>query len=286
MLVYELFPLVGDVDTIVEVGAGSTVRDLLLPRDGVKSREWNADDGAALDAGSLLTGFIGPDPEKHIAPEALVPALQRLPVGGRVVLLVAWPVADLPYHLLLGPLVDAQVQVLQVVPLDKVQRHGAHCAVIAARVERLAPLRTHLDDSPITVPGAEPDLRALLRLAGEHLFGDLVARPARRRLAEMRAQDKRIHQLERDVEARDRKIASVQRRVETVQNDLARLRASTTFRVGDAFVQGARRPGRALVSVPASLVRAWRGRGEVTPANGHPSAADRSELRTDPGATN
>jgi hypothetical protein len=31
--------------------------------------------------------------------------------------------------------------------------------------------------------------------------------------------------------------------------------------VGNAMVQGARRPGRAIVSVPVGLIRVWRNRG-------------------------
>jgi hypothetical protein len=278
MLIYEILPLVGDVDAIVQIGGDDdTVRDLLQAPDGVAGRAWAADDAGTLDAGVLLAGFVGPDPDAHIAPESLTPALRRLPVGGRVVLLLGWPLPELPYHLLLGPLVDAECQVLQVIPLDKVRQHGAHCAVIAARVDRLALLRTHLDDSPIELPGAQPDLRAQLRLVGEFLFGDLVSRPARRYLAEMPEHQQRIRQLERDVAARDRSIAAVEKRLAALERELARVRASTTFQVGNAFVEGARRPGRAIVSVPANLVRAWRGRseGESVPANGHtPAASD------------
>ena len=175
-----------------------------------------------------------------------------------MVLLLGWPVDELPYHVLVAPLVAAGCQVLQTVPLDGGARTGAHCAVVAARVDHLAPLRTYLDDSPIELTGDEPGLRTLLRLAAEHTFADLVSRPLRHELAGLRdrveAQQERIRRLEDDVRTRDVKLTAAHQR-------LAQLRSSTKFRVGDAVVQGARRPGRAIISVPFGLVRVWRNRG-------------------------
>jgi hypothetical protein len=199
MLIQELLPLAGAATVLVEIGGNGTVRELLQPPETVPVRPYDPDDTAGFPPGTVLGAFAGPDPEAHVEPDVLAPALRRLPVGGRVVVLLGWPIEDLPFHTLLGPLGDAGCQVLQAVPLDKASRHGAHCAVIAARVDHLAPLRTYLDDSPITLDGEGPDLRALLRLVGEHTFSDLVARPLRRRLAEQRD---RIRQLE--TELRDR----------------------------------------------------------------------------------
>lgn len=264
MLIQELLTLAGDSDTLVAVG-GSAAADLLQPPPGVRQAAYDPDDTATFDAGTTLVAFAGPKPETHIDPVALAPALSRLPVGGRIVVLLAWPIGELPYHTLLGPLVDAQCQVLQVVPLDKVARHGAHCAVVAARVDRLAPLRRYLDDTPVDLPGEAPDLRALLRLAGEHTFGDLVSRPMRRRLNELgdrvEAQQQRIRELEKELKARGTELTSTQQRLTSVREDLGRLRSSTTFQVGSTMVQGARRPARAIVSVPVGLVRVWRNRG-------------------------
>lgn len=192
MLIEELLPLAGDTGVIVEIGA---VRELLGAPDDVAAQPYDQDGTEVFPAGTVLVAFAGPDPEAHVAPEVLAPALRRLPVGGRVLVLLGWPIEDLPFHTLLGPLGETGCQVLQAVPLDKVKRHGAHCAVVAARVEHLAPLRSYLDDTPITLDGPGPDLRALLRLVGEHTFGDLVARPLRRRLAE---QEERIRELEKD----------------------------------------------------------------------------------------
>jgi uncharacterized coiled-coil protein SlyX len=268
MLIKELPALAGDATTIV--WAGGDKADDLLPslfpgQDDIPRLPYDPDDTGTLDAKTLLIAFAGPDSDAHLSPEALSAALRRLAPDGRVLMLLGWPVEQLPYHVLLGPLVDAGCQVLQAVPVDKAVRHGVHCAVVAARVSRLAPLRTYLDDSPVSLTGAEPDLRTLLRLAGEYTFGDLVARPMRRRLAELderdAAQKQRIRQLEKDVKARDAQLTAAQKGLANAQARLARVESSTTYQVGHAMVQGARRPGRAIVSVPVGLVRVWRNRG-------------------------
>lgn len=262
MLLKELPAVAGGATTIVSVSGDATLDMLTLP-ESMRRAAYDADDATTFDTGTLLVAFVGPDPEAHVDAEALAVALGRLPVGGRVVVLIGWPIAELPYHVLLGPLVDAGCQVLQAVPLDKAARHGAHCAVVAARVSRLAPLRPYLDDSPITLSD-EPDLPALLRLTCEYTFSDLVARPMRRKLAEQNdrvaAQQNKIRRLEQEVQARDAKLKATQERLAASRESLARLRSSATFQVGSTMVQGARRPGRAIVSVPAGLVRVWRSR--------------------------
>lgn len=259
MLIHELLPLAGPATEVVEVGDG-TLRDLLRVPDGVTHRRYAADD-VKPDAGSIVVGFVGPKPEVHLDAEALAPAVRELPVGGRVVLLLGWPIDELPYHTVLSLLTDANCQVLQVVPLDKVSRHGAHYALIAGRVDRLAPPRAHLDDAPIELPGDEPGLRTLLRLTGEYAFESMAVRAARKRLVDLRdksaAQAQRIKQLEAELSTTQRKAAETERKV---RNDLARLRASTTYQVGNAMVEGARRPGKAIVTIPAGLVRVWRKR--------------------------
>lgn len=271
MLIQELLPLVGDLKSVVEVsGSGEALRELLRAPASAAYRQY-VPDGEKMDAGTVVVAFLGPKPETQIDAEAIAPALRELPVGGRALLLLGWSVAELPYHRLLDELVTAGCQVLQVVPLDKVSRHGAHCAVVAARVDRLAPFRAHLTDTPVVVEGDAPDLRALLRLTGEYVFEDLISRPMRRKLVEaadrVREQDQRIRQLEKDLVSRDAAVAAAEGRVAKVRKELADLRASTSFRVGTTVVQGARRPTRAIVSVPVGLVRIWRKRG---PAGGRP----------------
>jgi hypothetical protein len=262
MLIHELLPVVGKTTEVVEVGDGA-LRELLRVPDDIPHRRFENDQ--SLPEGTTVVGFLGPKPDTQVDAEAIAPALRALPVGGRVVLLLGWPIEELPYHVLLSPLVDAECQVLQVVPLDKAHRYGAYGAVLAARVAQLAPARGYLDESPIELPGEEPGLRTLLRLAAEHIFGDIVARPMRRALGEVRdktaEQAQRIRELERELRTRDQQLEAAEKRVASAREDIERLRASATYRVGSTIVQGARKPGRALVSVPVGLVRVWRHRG-------------------------
>jgi hypothetical protein len=271
MLIRELLPLFDDVTTIVEVSAtGEVLREQLRAPEEAAYRPYAP--GEKLDADTLLVGFVGPREGTQVEAEAIAPALRDLPVGGRAMILLGWPLLDLPYHQVLEELVTAGCQVLQVIPIDNAAGQGAHCAVVAARVDRLIPLRTHLSDAPIVAGGDAPDLRALLRLTGEYVFSDLLSRPLRLKLAEagdrVKEQDKRIRQLEKELAAT---VAKADARVERARNDVASLRASTTFRVGNTVVQGARKPGKAIVSVPVGLVRIWRKRDVVEETPGQKS---------------
>jgi len=261
MLIRELLPLFEDVTTVVEVSeSGKALQEQLRAPEAAAYRPYAP--GEKMDAGTVVVAFVGPNPTAHIDAETVAPALQELPVGGRALLLLGWPVSDLPYHHVLDKLVTAGCQVLQVIPLDHAAGDRAHCAVLAARVDRLAPLRPYLFDEPIVVDGDAPDLRALLRLTGEKVFSDLLDRPLRRNLAEasdrVSEQAKRIRELERELATT---VAQAESQLKRARNDIAKLQASTTFQVGAAVVQGARRPGKAIVSVPVGLVRIWRKRG-------------------------
>lgn len=221
MLLHELLPVVGKTTEVVEVGDGA-LRELLRVPDDVPHRRFENDQ--SLPEGTTVVALLGPKPEALVDAEAIVPALRALPVGGRVVLLLGWPLPELPYHLLLAPLVDARCQVLQVVPVDRAHRYGAYAAVLAARVAQLAPPRAYLDESPIELPGDEPGLPALLRLAAEYVFGDAVARSTRRVVAELRdhnaEQDRRIHELEHELERRDEDAAAAEERVAAARDDV------------------------------------------------------------------
>jgi len=263
MLIRELLPLFDDLTTIVEVSAtGEALREQLRAPEAAAYRPYAP--GEKMDAETVVVAFVGPKQGTHVDAETVAPALRELPVGGRALILLGWPLLDLPYHQVLEELVTAGFQVLQVIPIDNATGHGAHCGVVAARVDRLAPLRTHLSDGPVVVEGDAPDLRALLRMTGEYVFSDLISRPLRLQLAEasdrVKEQDKRIRQLEKELATT---VTKADARVERARNDVANLRASTTFRVGNTVVQGARKPAKAIVSVPVGLVRIWRKRDVV-----------------------
>src|SRR6185503_16076619 len=114
--------------------------DHLHPLTGVRVRSWSPDAGPA-DPGALVVVLLGPDPARHLDPDGLPAVLSGLRPGARTVLLCAWPVASLPYHRLLPPLVGARCQVREAVPVERSPVAGVECAVVAARVDALLPMR-------------------------------------------------------------------------------------------------------------------------------------------------
>jgi len=257
MLIYELLHRVDEVREIIDISAEPVElsRHLKIP-DDVRYERYEPAKAENLDIGAdgLLVCLVG-DAPKHTDTDALAPVLGALQPGARAILLLAWPIDELPYHRLLGPLVDNRCQVVETVPLDRVRNHGAHCALVVQRVTRLAEPRPYLTDAPAaTAAEAAPptagaatdaqavdELRSALRIANEYMLADLVARPMRRRLRE---QDQRIAELNRELA------------VQTAR--LARLESSASYQIGRAMISGARNPGRGLVTVPRDLARIWR----------------------------
>ncbi len=255
MRIQELLPVyLGGASEVIEVGLdGVDLWPHLPVPEGatVRHRKRGVDDAGNLELGpgTLLVSLLGPSRTAHLDPDALAPVLRRLQPGVRSLLLLGWPIAELPYHRLLGPLVDGGCQVVEALPLDRLAAFGGvHGALVVECVDKLAPLRAYLTDIP-TQPGAAtgpgPDavdeLRTVLRVANEYVLGDLVARPMRSRLTELTArvaeQDTRIRQLERQLTA---------------------IRTSATFQIGNVVVENMRHPVRAVIVLPRDLARMWR----------------------------
>jgi hypothetical protein len=184
MLLRELLPLLTGVDRIVELSPeGEDVIGCLQAPDDLRRHRLGPGEPPAetLDPGDLVVAVVGPD---RTEPDDLAPALGALPAGGRLLLLSSWPAADLPYHRLLDPLGTACLQVTDAIPLSR-SRHGLHVALLATRVTEPLPPRGYLIDLGAgSGPGDDDKLRPLLRMANEYVLGELVARPARRRLRE------------------------------------------------------------------------------------------------------
>lgn len=207
MLSRELLTLVEDAREIVEIApapAGLT-RHLRVPGDVRQHRRDPADtDGLRPGAGSVLLALLADTPAPEgppgsVSPEEIAPVLARMRPGAQAVLLLGWPLAELPYHRLLGPLGEARCQVLHGVPLDRAHEHGGHVALVARCVDRIVPPRPYLTasgDAGTTGSSDDPTdpLPTMLRLANEWLLADLVSRPLRRRLVE---QEERIAELTR-----------------------------------------------------------------------------------------
>jgi hypothetical protein len=281
MHLHELLPVLGDVREVVEVAdadAGDDLPGWLRLPAGVSHRRVEPADAGKLDLedGGLVASVVGPG----LDPDALAPALGALPVGGTALLLLGWPVIDLPYHHLLGPLGGASCQVVDTIPLEGTAiAAGVHAAVVVRRVERLVEPRPYLvglGTSRDAEPEPAADLRTALRIANEHALAGMVARPMRTRLAD----------LERDLVAQNARLKEAQRslakahaRVARLEARLVELRASATYRVGQAVVRGARNPARAMVGMPRDLARIWRDRGS---RRGQPTVDPRADPLADP----
>ena len=257
MLVRELLPLLTGVERIVDLTPeGSDLARHLMVPEGLRHERVDPAGAAAgtLLPGDLLLAVVGPD---RTEPDELGPAMAALPNGGRVLLLSTWPAAELPYHRLLDPLGGASLQVTDAIPLSQVSRHQLHVALLATRVTEPLPPRAYLMDlgRPSDRAG-DVGLRTLLRIANEHVLGELVARPARSRLRE---QDLELAELRHQLT-----VAAVEQ--DKLRRELAALRASASFRIGRTVVEGVKHPGRAVVSVPRDLTNIWRTRRSSGPS--------------------
>jgi FkbM family methyltransferase len=273
MLVRELLPLIKDVARIVDVSRGRVDlrRHLVIPSTLPYTRVDPDDLGeTTFGEDTLLLCLIGPDEAAHTPADALSPVLRALPTGAKVLMLAGWAAETFPYHLVLGPLGDGRCQVTDAVPVDQSARHGLHVALLAERVAALLPPRAYLmdvrtdDEQPVSAgPGPASDpLAVQLRAVNEHLLGELVARPVRRRVREL---DDRVVALEAQLAAQSEDTTALRTELKGRDRDLARLRqrlstleSSPTFRLGRTLVDGARHPGRAVVTVPVNLAKIWR----------------------------
>jgi FkbM family methyltransferase len=285
MLVRELLAPIKDIAQVVDVSPGNVdLRwHLMLPDELPYSTADPADvTGTAFTPDTLLLCLIGPREGMHTAVGDLAPALRALPTGAKVLILAGWRPETFPSHLVLGPLSDARFQVTDAVPVDLSSRHGLHVALLAERVDELLPPHAYLldvrtdDEMRVTSPpvAASDPLAVQLRAANEHLLGEqLVARSMRRRLreledrvaartAELDATHERTTTLWRALTARDKDLARVRRRLRTLES-------SATYGLGRTLVDGARHPGKAVVSVPTNLAKIWRARRTraTTPAS-------------------
>jgi hypothetical protein len=295
MRMHEVLPsYLGDAVEIVDLSEPEIDLDHhLRVSERMRYGKYGLDEAAKLHLGpaTVVLSLLGPNPPAQTDPEALAPVLRRLKPGARAILLIGWPIQELPYHRLLSPLVDGGCQVVDAVPLDRASAVGAHCALIVDRVERLAPLRPYLIDTPPDpTRDVEPDatendeLRTVLRAVNEYLLGSLVARPLRRRLielenaeAERAAARKRVDELEAAeaqrgqalrrvdelsqlVAARDTRLEELEAALARSESRLAMLQSSASYRIGRAVARGIHLPGRVVIGVSSDLARVWRPR--------------------------
>lgn len=272
MLIHELLPLVGDgVREVVDVTPEpARVGRRLRAPEGVRRQVLGLDEAAELEPGPdhVVVALLGPDPEVHSDPGALAPVLGRLRPGAHAVLLLAWPIAELPYHLLLEPLVNGSCQVIEAVGLQRVDGQGPHCALVVRCVDAVTAPRAYLMDirpeRPAPVDPGRDERRVMLRVANEYVLADFVARPMRQRLIEL---ERQVRDLDQVLASRYADLSKAGRQVTQLRTQLAKARAqaaalkdSVSFQLGRVIADGARRPGRSLLTAPRDLTRVWRAR--------------------------
>lgn len=214
MRIDELLPsYLADARRVVDLTpeASEVHQHLKVPDDVSHVRPTPAEaEALELDGLSLLVGLLGSDASG--SPDALARAMRLAGPGARTLLLIGWPIDALPYDLLLGPLLDGW-QILEAVPLEQPGIHGVHCTLVMEQTDN-----------------------GEMRVANEHVLGDLVARCSRRRLVQLEAANTELDAA------------------------LANLRASATFQIGHMVITGIRHPGRAIAGLPGDLARVWRSR--------------------------
>jgi FkbM family methyltransferase len=280
---HEIPPLCLDgVDEVIDVSLGQVDlrRHLRIP-ESVRYVRCAVEDAEKVDPGpgALLLGLVGAVAATHTAPDALAPVLRRMRPGARALLLPAWPVEELPYHQLAGPLADARCQVVEAVLLEETSIREVRCALIVECVDRLAPLRAL---PPEAQPGTghdehdRGDLPVLLRFVNGGVLADLVVRQLRLLMTE---KDLQARVMRRELRQSDARLRDASKALSKSRERLAGLKASTALRIGQAAVRGARHPVRAIGTVPLDLVRAWRShrRREQTRVAARPAAAKPAE---------
>lgn len=262
MHLHELLPTyLGCAREVIDVSpAGAGLQRYLQLPDDLPYGRYDLVEAAKRDLGpvTLIVSVVGPDPAEHSDPQTVAPLLRQLEVGARLILLGGWPIEALPYHRLLGPLVDGNCQVIDAVPLEPATAPaGVQCALIIDRVEKLAPVRSHLTDTSAesgqdaqATAAAADELRTLLRVVNECVLAEFVARPSQRRLLE----------LENATAERDAQVQQLERLLASSKSRLAVLESSITFQVGQAVVQAVRNPVRGVVTLPREMAGAWRRR--------------------------
>jgi FkbM family methyltransferase len=271
MLVHELLPRIKDVDRVVDVSPGGVDlrRYLMVPDEVAYCTAEPADvDDAALTPDTLLLAVVGPLAGPHTAAADLSPALHALPTGAKVLMLLGWTPEEFPYQLVLAPLVDGRYQVTDAVPVELSDRHGMHLALIAERVDELQPPRPYLVDAAAAVDAtpmpSSDTLAAQLWATNQHLLGEMVAVPMRRRIQEL---DERVSALTAQLAATHQHTTALRAELEEGNKNLTQarrrlgaLKSSSRFRLGEILAEGARHPGKAVVTVPLNLAKIWRAR--------------------------
>jgi len=280
MLVRNLLSQITGVGRIVDVspGAEDLRRHLMVPGDLPYSiAEPAAVAEATLTADTLLLCLLGPREGTHTPAADLGRTLRALPVGARVLILAGWSPEALPHQAVLGTLADGHCQLTDAVLVDSSGRYGMNVALLAERVEKLQPRHAYLSDAPAgdetqypDGPGVEP-LTMPLWLANQSVLGELITVPLLRQVRTLGDQVTKLTAglaaAKETADAAKQAADATRAKLAARDADLARaklriksLKSSLTFRLGETLVDGARHPGKGVVTVPVTMAKLWRDR--------------------------
>lgn len=247
--------------------------------------------GERLGTGDLAVTFIAPHDHEGGDFADVVEVLNTLDEGARILVCFGDDLLHLPQPRLIAELTQAGCQILRVAALDY---ERLRTGVIAERVSRPRPTvgATGACVSPVV---QEPSVgEADLRLANEYTLLDLEVRELRFRLDELEKAEPTVVVVDRAAEVAtlnerlagtaeelaavtrrrdwlDRKLRDTQQQLADTKRDLARVRSSTSLRVGQAVVRSSHSP-KSVVRLPVDVARALRrrpgtGGAPTAPAN-------------------
>jgi hypothetical protein len=247
--------LLGDASCVVAVVSDPALPDRWsLPPDVRVVVDHDAT--ASVPDGQVVTVV---DVRPDTPPSRLEKALRRLSEGGNALLLLQWVPNEVPAHLVIEAAVQADAQVIGLMPLAD---RGFQVGAVVVRGRPLTWPKPYLGPGRHDLPDAGGDeRRVMLRLAGEHAFLALRQRSLRKALEQAQngllQQTAHAEELEEARAALASKSAELTERLASTSHELAVARGQLHNLERSRAVRAARalrrlpRPGQTRQAPPA-----------------------------------
>jgi FkbM family methyltransferase len=178
-------------------------------------------DASAAVVGTALLCLLTPNVPTHAGPDAVASMLTRLRPGGRAILLVGWRLDNEPRRRLLDLLGASGCRIVASAELEPPPVAGLQGSLVLERTAEFVP--------------------AELRAVNARALAGISGPPASEVIAEL-----------------GRAVDDLRSKLTAAESTIEAFRSSGSFALGQAFVTGARHPGRAIVTMPRSFVRIFR----------------------------